>query len=208
MGVWQAAIAEGRNPFGATTGSAVLPVGFPLGTSHPLGIGEPVEQPQEIRKGESFYNVTAGQYAAWMLALQAADREVLEASCTASGLPNAGELIEDLLEAGLLVAMWDSPLQNLPLLESHRLLPVGLGFGNSLEHQDAFVIGQFGLGPRLTVDLRVYLVWGLSTRPISVAEACREVAATYDVDVEPVLGQLAVNLPLLIRHGAALLDEA
>jgi hypothetical protein len=162
----------------------------------------------ELRRGDNYYDLTEAQYAIWLLGFRALNREELVATGVEEGIAEEARLVRELDREGLFVELRDEPPLNRPLLETHRLLPVGRGLGNSPEQPESFVLAPFGGEPRLTVDVRVYLVWGLSTRPVSVASACHRVAAMFGVDERPVLDQLAVNLPVLLRHGMAVLDAA
>jgi hypothetical protein len=191
-----------------SVGRAILPVGFPIGTSHPLGVNHAIERPCEIRLGQAFVNVSPAHYTGWMAALEALDRPRLLEEWAGEGVPQPELVLKDLFEAGLLVELEDAPLDNLPTLERFRLYPTGYGSGNSLESQLVFELGATDPESRAKVDVRVYSVWALSTWPISIAEACRSIAKENDADPTSFLGQLALSLPLLVRSGAAFLDLA
>ena len=188
------------------TGRAVLPVGFPVGLVVPEN-GKQDEQPYEIRKGAGVIDLAESQYRLWLLAFDGLARPDLLAACGAQEIPYAEEILADLLRVGALVELEDDPLANVRVLETHRLHPMGIGVGNSRERPREWRIALPGLGVALSVDVRVYTVWGGSVAGGSLAGHCRRLAR--DVGVEParILGQVAVNLAPLLQRGVAYLDE-
>jgi hypothetical protein len=188
------------------TRRAMLPVGYPLGPSYPPDATGSIEAAMEIRFGDAFRRLSVARYQAWMVAMEAFDRPRLQAACARQEIPDASGHIDALLLDGLLIELAETPLDNLALLERHRLIPIGFGLGNSLEAPDRYLISQFAPGSEVTVDVRVYLAWALSTRPISIADAARRLGREHGIGPEPILAQLALNLPLLVNSGSALID--
>jgi hypothetical protein len=189
------------------TGRAVLPVGFPLGLVVAED-GRRDEQPYEIRKGAGVIDLAESQYRIWLLAFDGLARPDLLAACRAQEIAYADEIVEDLVKVGALVELEDDPLANVPLLDTLRLHPMGIGVGNSRERPREWRIALPGLGVGVTVDVRVYTVWSAAVCGGSLAGHCRRLAR--DVGVEParILAQVAVNLAPLLQRGVAYLDEA
>lgn len=188
------------------TGRALLPVGYPLGPSYPPGLTAPVEAAMEIRIGDGFRRLSTARYQVWMVAMEAFDRHGLEVACSRQEIADVDGQIGALLLEGLLIELADQPLDNTDLLDRHRLVPIGFGLGNSLDAPDRYLISQFAPGSEVTVDVRVYLAWALSTQPISIGDAARRLALEHGIGPEPILAQLALNLPLLVTSGSALID--
>lgn len=188
------------------TGRAMLPVGYPIGPSYPPGASGPMEAPMEIRVGDGFRRLSTARYQAWMVAMEAFDRRGLRAACSRQEIGDASGHIDALLQEGLLIELADDPLDNLDLLDRHRMIPIGFGLGNSFEAPDRYLISQFAPGSEVTVDVRVYLAWALSTRPTSIGDAARRLGREHGIGPEPILAQLALNLPLLVNSGSTLID--
>jgi hypothetical protein len=189
------------------TGRAVLPVGFPLGLAVAENGGRE-DQPYEIRKGAGAVDLAEPQYRLWLLAFDGLSRPDLLAACRTQEIAYADEIVDHLLRVGALVELEDDPAANVRLLERLRLHPMGIGVGNSRERPREWRIALPGLGVSVTVDIRVYMVWSDSVGAGSLADHCRRLAR--DVGVEParILGQVTVNLALLLQQGVAYLDEA
>jgi hypothetical protein len=185
----------------------MLPVGFPLGLAVAEDGGRE-DQPYEIRKGAGVVDLAESQYRLWLLAFDGHARPDLLAACRAQEIAYAEDIVEDLLRVGALVELEDDPLANVRLLERLRLHPMGIGVGNSRERPREWRIAQPGLGVSVTVDIRVYMVWSEGVSDGSVADHCRRLARGVGVEPARILGQVAVNLALLLQQGVAYLDEA
>lgn len=196
------------------TGSPVLAVGWPLGFEAAVESGEVRDAPYVVARGGRYLDLPADAYRVWLMALGGTSRKELIEAVEAGGITDAGdadEIVSGLLRANAVVELDDDPLANAEILEHLRLCRVGIGLGNSVEQPNAFKIGAAGGGVRVVVDSRVYGVWGMSDGSVSIAEACRRLAKNVsdpDDPIEPsfVVGQIAVNLGLLLREGVALLD--
>lgn len=195
----------------ARTGRPVLAVGWPLGFQVDVGSGDVPERPYVVRRGSRFIDLPESAYRIWTLAFGGASRQELITAAELDGLDDAGEIVAALFRAETLVELDDDPLGNERLFEDLRLLPIGVVEGNSAESPNEFNIALPGLGLRAVVDFRVYRVYSLSDGARSIAEACRRLAqeaSDLEAPVDPryVIGQVAINLRLLVRQGVARLD--
>lgn len=189
------------------TGRPLLSVGYPLGMAVPIESGEPTDQPYELRYGSGYLQLAEVQYQLWLLALSGRKRSDLEVAAQEQGFSQADDVIAGLLRVEALVELEDDPVANAPLFERLRLIPTGIGMGNSVEEPTEFKIGLPGLGAVLAVDLRTYDVWGGSDGRKTIAEVCREAAEQVGgVSPDRFYGQVAVNLPVLLQEGVAYLD--
>lgn len=197
----------GDGEAGGRTGRPVLSVGYPLGMSVPIESGEPSDQPYELRYGSGYLQLAEVQYEIWWLARGGRPRSDLEVAAQEQGIPQAADVIAGLLHVEALVELEDDPVANAPLFERIRLIPTGIGMGNSVERPTEFKIGLPELGARIAVDLRTYDVWSGSDGRKTIAEVCREAAQQAGgVDPDHFYGQAAVNLPILLQEGVAYLD--
>lgn len=183
----------------------VLPVGFPMGPAFMEGTDE-TSTTCGIRRGEQLEEVSLHEYRLWGLAFDALPRSELIVRSQTAGVADAAEALDELLSRGLLVEFSDQPGDNRDLLRRFRLLPSGLGFGNTADQPDEFEIGFPGTGKLTAVDFRVYGVWGLSTRPQSIADACLTLAELAELPARSVMDQVAFNLPGLVARGLTYLD--
>lgn len=93
---------------------------------------------------------------------------------------------------------------------SHRLLPLGIGFGNTNEEPEQYTIGVSGQ-PRVSVDGETYALWANTHRYPNLWESCATFAKeAFDEGLQPdtknVLQGLAANIPVLVASEVAILD--
>ncbi|MBO0701291.1 MAG: hypothetical protein J2P38_00020 [Candidatus Dormibacteraeota bacterium] len=198
------------------TGRPVLAVGWPLGFQALVDSGEVTDTPWQVHLGGEFLDLPEDAYRVWSLAVGGASRPELIKAAAAAGIAEADdaeEIVGGLMRADALVELDDDPLANSDIFEHLCICRVGIGLGNSAERPNAFRIGRVGGGVLATVDPRVFGVWSLSNGSVSIAEACRRLAANFSHTEEPdaedfswIVRQLAVNLRPLIRGGSAFLD--
>jgi hypothetical protein len=92
----------------------------------------------------------------------------------------------------------------------HRLLPLGIGFGNTNDAPENYAIGVSG-EPRVSVDGETYTLWANSHRYPNVWESCATFAKeAFDEGLQPdtksVLHAFAANIPVLVASEVAVLD--
>jgi hypothetical protein len=201
-------------------GSLLLPIGHYVGVQHRTG---PAGATRQVRRGGTVHDLTDDQFAAWKLAHGTADavanqtawhRDSVEEQARAAGLGGAASVVDDLLEAGLLVEVGPEGQDPVGFATSHRLVPLMLGLGNSSEEPNLFGIG-FLHQPALLVSHAIYDVWQWSTMDDSLLATCENAVdvarrAGYSepefVDVPTLLSGVIASLHALLFANAAYLD--
>jgi hypothetical protein len=140
----------------------MLPVGVEFGA------GRSSDEPTWlVRRGARVHDLDEAEHAVWVLAhgstLAVANRTTWRRSnvvalAEASGVSDAAQIVADLLVAGLLVEVVPESDDARAFAMQHRLVPLMLGLGNSLEEPSLFNIGFFGQ-PVLEVDYATYDLW-------------------------------------------------
>lgn len=157
-----------------------------------------------VRVGDEFVDLTAGEYAAWLLAFAAEPWEDLRGHVEAGGDPDAAATVDRLLELGVLVACdEDNPRE---VFASHRLVAQGHGAGSTDDEPDVYVIVGVDGSPLARVGPATYSAWGASWLG-SLWDVCEGIAEEADVPVDEVADTVAAGLPLLLSTRAATLDR-
>jgi hypothetical protein len=160
---------------------AVLPIGHYVGTSY--RIGEPLT-PRQVCRGGTVHDLTDDEFAVWVGAHGGVEairdgvawqRPAVEEHAQAAGLSNAPALVDQLLGTGLLVEVAPGSDEATSFAESHRLVPVMLGLGNSADQPDMFGIGFFHQ-PVLQVSHAIYDLWQWSAMDDTLWATCQNAA--------------------------------
>lgn len=156
----------------------LFPVGHYLGAQHRV---ESAEVEQQVRRGGTFQDLTSQQFTVWTLAHgspEAVQNEVpwtrrsVEELAKVLGLTGTTELVDDLIETGLLVEVAPGTEQALDFAKTHRVVPLMLGLGNTAEEPWMFGIG-FLNQPILQVTHPIYDLWQWSTMDDTLWATCQ-----------------------------------
>jgi hypothetical protein len=201
-------------------GPLLVPIGHYVGAVYQdgaRGVG------RHVRRGATFHDLTDDQFAIWSAAhgtqqaVQAGvawQRRSVEEHPQVAGLADAGGLIDEMLDLGLLAEVAPARDQVMEFAGSYRLVPLMLGLGNSTDDPDMFDIG-FLHQPVLSVSYPIYDLWQWSTVDDSMWATCESAAdvarrSGYTnpayVDPATLLGGLLRSLHALLVAGAAYLD--
>lgn len=143
-----------------------------------------------------------------------ATKEALSAALrTRSEAPIAepDPIIDDLLSRRALVE-FDPAGDGLEAFGSrHRLVPLGIGFGNTQDAPDEFRIGVSGQEPRVAVNGEIYSLWANTQHYPNLWESCAAFAKEAfgdgpQPDTKSVLQAFAMNIPILVATEVAVLD--
>lgn len=199
----------------------IVSAGLMLGPFH---TGEaPGGQPQywHLEIGGYAEQLTALETIVWVTALAdaekyAAGKGTRDALCTAlrtrsdAPIADPDPVIYDLLSRRALVEFDPAGDDIETFGTSHRLLPLGIGFGNTNEEPEQYTIGVSGQ-PRVAVDGETYALWANTHRYPNLWESCATFAKeAFDEGLQPdtrsVLHGFAANIPALVASEVAVLD--
>jgi len=163
-----------------TDDQLIFPVGHYVGAQY--RVPESGDATQQVRRGAVFHSLTDEQFTVWTLGHGSTEavrnemrwqRPSIEELAKAGGLTEAGGIIEELIELGLLVEVTaDTELE---FAERHRIVPLMLGLGNSADEPDLFGIG-FLNQPVLQVAHAIYDLWQWSTMDDTLWATCENAA--------------------------------
>jgi hypothetical protein len=205
--------------------TVIVPVGLSMGPRFRyVRPPDPTPECYEIHLGDDLVELTETEAAVWAAAFVDAERHA-QLQVNRESLirllkdvprpdPRAPEIVDDLLQRGLLVEFDpDGDLE--PVFRRHKLLPLGQGLGATAEAPHLHRIG-FANQPVLGVPVDVYGLWSFSFRDLHLWQAC----ALYADDAEnvedgdepmemtpqQVARDVSVHLPLMIATSCAFLD--
>lgn len=199
----------------------VVPVGHYVGCEY--DVLDPTDEPHRVRRGAVFHPLSGAQHTVWTLAHGTPDavgndrpwpRRSVEDLAGAGGLTDVPATVDDLIERGLLVEVGAGSTPVTDFAKAHRVVPLMLGLGPSVEEPDLFGIGFLGR-PALQVSHPVYDLWQWSTMDDSLWSTCesaadvaRQAGSTDPVytDPEQRLTGFLGSLHALLLAGAACLD--
>ncbi len=156
----------------------LFPVGHHVGAQHGLESTEVVEQ---VRRGATFHDLTSQQFSVWTLAHGSPEavanevpwtRRSVEELAKVTGLTSAIDVVDELVETGLLIEVTPATEQALDFARTHRVVPLMLGLGNTAEEPWLFGIGFLGQ-PILQVTHPIYDLWQWSAMDDTLWAACQ-----------------------------------
>lgn len=191
----------------------LLPVGHLLGADYPTP-GSP-EHSVLLRVGPELVQLDDALFTTWALAHGLPDpdpastwtTQALLRTAVDQGLGDLTAPLSTLLADRLLVQVDpDDPRQAVAFAESHRLVPLALGLGNSPDALDAWSIGLLG-HPLVTVSGTLFDVFEWAHLDHDLWAACRRAAerARRAGISEPAVVQPELLLPDVLRSLHALL---
>jgi hypothetical protein len=158
-----------------------------------------------IRQGERFVVVELEVLDVFLPAIRPRYRSELLATAEEAGAEDPVQLVDAVLDAGLLLPFGADPGEDVERLRRLRLQPVGIGLGDDGKVPGAYRIASHDLRPLLECDPVTYAVWAASDGR-SIGRICELVGAAYGVAADEVLHHIVGVLPQLLESGAAFLD--
>lgn len=155
----------------------LFPVGHHVGARHRVESDEVLEQ---VRRGATFHDLTSQEYAVWTLAHGSPEavqnevpwtRKAVEELARVAGLTAVSEVVDKLMETGLLVEVAPGTDEALAFAKAHRVVPLMLGLGNTADEPWLFGIGFLGQ-PILQVTHPIYDVWQWSAMDDTLWATC------------------------------------
>lgn len=186
-----------------------LPEFIVLGVS--MGLTATLNQPRSemsaaVRLGDTIYNLPLALYKTWWQARRSQARATLEEWAKKDDIEVAPESLDWFREQGLVVP-WPVKSGMVPqFLSRHKILPIGIGIGNSAEAPESYEIITQDMRPVAHLGIFPYSVWSYSDGCRSVWEACEYVAHESGSPTEEVNSHMLATLPLLIEANVAYLD--
>lgn len=203
----------------------IVPVGLSMGPRFRyVRPPDPTPECYEIHLGDDLLELTETEAAVWAAAfidaeshakLKVSRESLIRLLQTApKPEPRAAEIVDDLLQRGLLVEF--DPYGDLePVFRRHKLLPLGQGLGSTAEEPHLHRIG-FANQPILGVPVDVYGLWSFSFRDSDLWQSCvlyADDAENVEDGDEPsemtpqqVARDVSIHVPLMIATSCAFLD--
>ena len=185
----------------------LVPVGHDLGAFHDGSGGHC----QQVRVGAELVELDEPRYAAWVAAHGTPDSEGVVTSVTASSLRAAhGDDVDELLTRQLVAAV--DPVVG--FASTHRLVPLVLGLGNSVDEPWLFAAGLL-YQPVVMMTGAVYDLWQWGHLSRDLWTACHAsataavragVTEAEQTDPDQVLAGAMGSLPQLVAARAACFD--
>lgn len=179
-------------------------VGIPLGELHvndPDALGGSV-----VMSRTDLIELTADAYKVWIGGLAPRTRSELCVWGESRQVQQSEELVDELLSIGLLVQLPGPTDPTAGWPNDYRLLPQGVGIGNTADDRGRYSIGDRLGAPVLEVDARIYHVWALSANTASLAEAVDLVSSMMAVATRDLMPIVYGALPYLLAQRSAYLD--
>ncbi|MGH8794220.1 MAG: hypothetical protein ACRDXX_16435 [Stackebrandtia sp.] len=199
----------------------ILPVGKPLGACY-AQTDPPAETPEffEVHLGANVEQLSDLEWAAYRGAYGQPDQHadhlvdrdwVIKALSNDVSASRVSAAIDELLGRGLLVEANLRGNTALDVVAGYRLVPTGVGIGNSPEDPNLRWIGQQG-EEMIGIPQLSFLVWAFSYRMSSMWECCVNFSASPEAvdgaSAEDMAMQISDSLPLIISMELGYLEPA
>ena len=183
-----------------------------LAVGIPQGIIWVDEQPEEeslgnVRNGRTTVHFPLDSFEYWIRALDGVTVDtLLEVAAKQDDLDDFADNLAFMVESKLLLP-WTGTAKDIELFRDLRIIPTGIGVGNSSDEPLKFLICSRNDGqPLVRTDFVSYAIWSYCDGISSLEQACQSASEHFSVPLDEVR-QLALALvPALMRYGAALLD--
>jgi hypothetical protein len=201
----------------------IVPIGHYVGAHVPRDDTE--SEFHVVRIGWEMYELEdAGQFALWALGHGLPEpgddgtapwtRSALVGATRASGIPNVGDALADLLARDLLIEVTPGTAEAVEFARVCRTRSLLVGLGNTLEDPLHYAIGASENTPVVRVSSFAYELWKWGHACDSLWQACHIFAAAgepddpEESDPERVLTRCLAAIQVLLASGAIYLDEA
>lgn len=181
-----------------------LAVGVPYGAI----VTPSLEGPRcSLRRGGKFVQIPLRVYQPWRCALNGlAQGELREIAAGNNDLDTFDRDLAWLVESKLLLP-WTQREVDLEHFNRIRVIPCGIGGGNSAERPEAFaLLARNDAAPALWVDVVAFTLYGHFDGIATLDEACGDTAKRLDYPVDEVRERALTLLPALMRSGLAFID--
>jgi hypothetical protein len=185
-----------------------LAIGIPQGL---VFVSDQSDQSEEpffyIRLGGETIQVPLTSYEWWGLALDGVGVDAIrDWAAKRNDLDDFSDNLACLVEYNLLLP-WTSDVGDIEQFPKIRVVPAGMGVGNSHDNPHEFVILSRREGaPVLRLDFLAYVIWSFFDGVISLEQACQSTADHLQLPVDSVRQRALTLVPTLMRNGLALLD--
>jgi len=189
----------------ATPQTTYLAIGIPQGVGF---VSERSEEPLcYVRRGGRSAEMPLAVHEWWLLALDGVGVDAFrDLAAKRHDLDDFSDNLAFMVESRLLLP-WTSDVGDIERFPEIRVVPAGMGAGNSSENPHEFVILSRRDGaPALYVDFIGYVIWSFFDGAISLEQACQATADHLRLPVEDVRKRALTLVPTLMHSGIALLD--
>ena len=208
---------------GTDNASLLIPIGHCIGAHHDLPVPVSTDYLFEVRVGPDVHRLSDEQFAIWGLAHGTPDRDterpwgrqaVLDAARRA-GITKAEQVLASLTADHLLVETTPGTDGAVDFARRHRLIPLMLGLGNTVEEPWIYSAGMIDL-PIVQMSAMAYDLYEWAHMDANLWLACEGAAATaVGVGIEDplatdplaMLNALLGTLHVLLSPNAVYLDS-
>jgi hypothetical protein len=159
-----------------------------------------------LRRGGRYVELPVEAYEYWHLALDSRSEEELRAVAIRQGA--AADFADNLqwfVEARLLLP-WHGDARDVAHYAHLRVIPCGIGAGNTAAHPDRFTVLHRDGRPALDLDVVGYALWSFCDGTVSLDQACRQTAQHLQVPPDAVSARAGTAVVQWMRQGVAFLD--
>lgn len=199
----------------------LFPIGHCIGAYHDLPASD--DHFTQVRVGAKINRLDDEQFAIWGLAHGVAgrppeeswNRQSVLAVARRAGIGRAEEILESLVDDGLLVEATPGTDSAVDFARRHRLVPLMLGLGNTAEEPWIYSVGLLGM-PVVQVSAMAYDLYEWAHLDANLWAACEAAAATavrvgiddpMATDPLQMLHALVGTLHVMLSPNAAFLDS-
>ena len=183
-----------------------------LAVGVPLGAFVPDEMAQNaschIRRAGRFFQMPLEPYEWWSSALDGITEDDLRAiAARHHDLDDFADNLAWFLESRLLLP-WTGQDVDVERFSDIRVIPWGIGAGNSIEDPVRFsIVSRQGV-PAVAVDVMAYTIWSFCDGATTLEAVCRATADHLQMALDDVRHRALTLVPTLMRNGLAFLDLA
>lgn len=187
----------------------LIPIGVPLGHWYREGLdlNDPEAPIMAQRFGNKWLALPVSTYTVWDSTFDQNTRDELIGLATSRGVSDAHDRLNALLDDGGIVNLNGDFQYVKDLMGYYRLIPAGVGLGNSESDPTRYEIGLPG-EPRFAVNPVTYSVWAVSNSEPSLLKACEVVAEDTEESLESVVTLVAYALPTMLKARVAFMDAS
>jgi len=192
----------------ATPQTTHLAIGIPQGVLVDSNQMDQSEEPfGNIRRGGMTMMIPFVAYQWWFLALAGVEENALRDLATKQNeTEDFSDNLAFMVESNLLLP-WTGENGDIERFPEIRVVPAGVGVGNSWDDEVGFLImSRRGDPPSLRVDIVDYIIWTFLDGVVTLEQACQATAEHAKVPVEDVHKRALTLVPTLMRSGLVLLD--
>lgn len=191
--------ASGRFPL-------VVSVGIPVGTQVIPWETSASEVRAGIRCGGKYISFPMDHYEVWLYAIGGVRLDRFYAWGRDRGIDDIEQAVTDLVGMRLFWRMSGTLDVDSEQFDRIRVIPRGVGLGNSMPEPHRYAIGDQDFTPTLTVDFVAYNIWTFCDGALSYRAACEATAKHLAMNIADVLARAESLIPALMGNKLAYLD--